>query len=81
VRNNCHFTDLTDTDSYKRVVDTVSKKVNNAGLNVLFNNAGISSKFTRLGLVKKQQITDAFLINTVAPIMLTKVRLRLFCIH
>ncbi|XP_011708195.1 PREDICTED: uncharacterized oxidoreductase C663.09c isoform X1 [Wasmannia auropunctata] len=64
--------DLTDTDNYKRVVDTVSEKVNGAGLNVLFNNAGISSKFTRLGLVKKQQIIDAFLINTVAPIMLTK---------
>jgi len=64
--------DLTNTDSYERVVDTVSKKVNGAGLNVLFNNAGVSSKFTRLGLVKKQQITDAFLINTVAPIMLTK---------
>ncbi|XP_018057045.1 PREDICTED: C-factor [Atta colombica] len=64
--------DLTNTDSYKRVVDTVNERVNGAGLNVLFNNAGISSKFTRLGLVKKQQITDAFLINTVAPIMLTK---------
>lgn len=67
------FSDLTDTDGYKRIVDTVSEKVNGAGLNVLFNNAGISSKFTRLGLVKKQQIIDAFLVNTVAPIMLTKV--------
>ncbi|XP_072762816.1 C-signal [Anoplolepis gracilipes] len=64
--------DLTNTDGYKRVVDIVSKKVNDIGLNVLFNNAGISSKFTRLGLVKKQQIIDGFLINTVAPIMLTK---------
>lgn len=59
----------------------VSKKVNGAGLNVLFNNAGISSKFTRLGLVKKQQLTDAFLTNTVAPIMLTKVRLQSFYIY
>ncbi|XP_071557992.1 C-signal [Temnothorax nylanderi] len=64
--------DLTNTNSYARVVDTVNERVNGAGLNVLFNNAGISSKFTRLGLVKKQQITDGFLINTVAPIMLTK---------
>ncbi|GAB1867659.1 C-factor [Camponotus japonicus] len=72
--SNIHIieTDLTDTDGYKRIVDTVSEKVNGAGLNVLFNNAGISSKFTRLGLVKKQQIIDAFLVNTVAPIMLTK---------
>ncbi|CAL1683939.1 unnamed protein product [Lasius platythorax] len=64
--------DLTNTDGYKRIVDTVSEKVNGAGLNLLFNNAGISSKFTRLGLVKEQQIIDAFLVNTVAPIMLTK---------
>lgn len=68
-------------DSYNKIVDTVSEKVKDAGLNVLFNNAGISSKFTRLGLMKKQQITDAFLVNTVAPIMLTKVRLQLFYIH
>ncbi|KAL0129269.1 hypothetical protein PUN28_004162 [Cardiocondyla obscurior] len=64
--------DLTDTDSYSKIVDTVSKRVNGAGLNVLFNNAGTASKFTRLGLVKKEQIVDAFLVNTVAPIMLTK---------
>ncbi|XP_029664363.1 uncharacterized oxidoreductase C24B10.20 [Formica exsecta] len=64
--------DLMDTDGYKRIVDVVSEKVNGAGLNVLFNNAGISSKFTRLGLVKKQQIIDAFLVNTIAPIMFTK---------
>ncbi|XP_032685370.1 C-factor [Odontomachus brunneus] len=69
--------DLTDTDGYERIVDTISRKVNGAGLNVLFNNAGISSKFTRLGLVKKQQITDALLVNTVAPIMLTKALLPL----
>lgn len=62
-----------DTDGYKRIVDVVSEKVNGAGLNVLFNNAGISSKFTRLGLVKKQQIIDGFLVNTIAPIMFTKV--------
>ncbi|XP_050454679.1 C-factor [Cataglyphis hispanica] len=64
--------DLVYTDNYKRIVDIVSEKVNGAGLNVLFNNAGISSKFTRLGLVKKQQMIDAFLVNTIAPIMLAK---------
>ncbi|EFN85971.1 uncharacterized protein LOC105181878 [Harpegnathos saltator] len=69
--------DLTDTDGYTKIVDAVSEKVKGAGLNVLFNNAGISSKFTRLGLVKKQQITDAFLVNTVAPILLTKALLPL----
>ncbi|XP_014483074.1 PREDICTED: C-factor isoform X3 [Dinoponera quadriceps] len=69
--------DLTNTDGYRKIVDAVSERVEGAGLNVLFNNAGISSKFTRLGLVKKQQITDALLVNTVAPIMLTKALLPL----
>lgn len=75
------FPDLTDMDNYKKIADTVNEKVGGNGLNVLFNNAGISSKFTRLGLVKKRQITDVFLLNTVAPIMLTKVRLQSFHVH
>ena len=45
----------------------------NAGLNVLFNNAGISNKFTRLPLVKEDQLIESFQVNTVAPILLTKV--------
>ncbi|XP_020281831.1 uncharacterized protein LOC109853792 isoform X2 [Pseudomyrmex gracilis] len=64
--------DLTDTANYTKVVNAVAERVKGTGLNVLFNNAGISSKFTRLGLVKQEQITDALLINTVAPILLTK---------
>lgn len=68
--------DLTDTANYTKVVNAVAERVKGTGLNVLFNNAGISSKFTRLGLVKQEQITDALLINTVAPILLTKVRVR-----
>ncbi|KAL6264904.1 hypothetical protein P5V15_004998 [Pogonomyrmex californicus] len=64
--------DLMNTDNYEGLVEIVSKKVKDDGLNVLFNNAGVSSKFTRLGLVKKRQIIDTFLVNTVAPIMLTK---------
>ncbi|XP_020281855.1 uncharacterized protein LOC109853792 isoform X5 [Pseudomyrmex gracilis] len=63
---------LTDTANYTKVVNAVAERVKGTGLNVLFNNAGISSKFTRLGLVKQEQITDALLINTVAPILLTK---------
>lgn len=64
--------DLTDTNSYDKLVQIVSEKVGNAGLNVLFNNAGVSSKFTRLGLVKEEQLTQTFLVNTVAPVLLTK---------
>lgn len=56
------------------MVEFVTSKIGDEGLNVLFNNAGVSNKFTRLSLVKEEQLTDVFLINTVAPIMLTKVR-------
>lgn len=64
--------DLTDMSSYEKVVDIVTQKVGDAGLNVLFNNAGVASKFTRIGQVKENQLVDVFLINTVAPIMFTK---------
>ncbi|XP_046745008.1 C-factor [Diprion similis] len=64
--------DVKDTQSYEKVVEEVSKEVGDAGLNVLVNNAGIATKFTRLGLVKEEQLTECFLVNTVAPILLTK---------
>lgn len=67
------FKDLANTKDYDKIIKVVAEKVGNAGLNVLFNNAGISSKFTRLGLVKEKQLTEAFFVNTVAPILLTKV--------
>ncbi|XP_035735517.1 C-factor-like [Vespa mandarinia] len=69
--------DLTNTSNYQKIVNTVKEKVGSAGLNVLFNNAGISQKFTRLGMVKKENLTNTFLINTVAPIMLAKTLLPL----
>lgn len=47
------------------------------GLNVLFNNAGASPKSTRLNFVKTNHLFDTLTVNTVAPIMLTKVRLNL----
>lgn len=43
------------------------------GLNVLFNNAGYSPKSTRLGFVKADQLLKTFAVNTVGPILLTKV--------
>nr|CAD7449565.1 unnamed protein product [Timema bartmani]CAD7463296.1 unnamed protein product [Timema tahoe] len=64
---------LKDIESYDTLVGNVESIVQGDGLNVLFNNAGISTKFTRVNMVKAEQITDNFLINTVAPLMLTKV--------
>ncbi|XP_024946356.1 uncharacterized protein LOC107273264 isoform X3 [Cephus cinctus] len=64
--------DLTDIDSYKNVVKVVEEKLAGRGLNVLVNNAGISSKFARLNYVKEKQLTEAFMTNSVAPILLAK---------
>lgn len=69
------FQDLVDTKNYDKIVQIVNEKVGQAGLNVLFNNAGTSSKFARLGLVKEEQLTETFFVNTVVPILLTKVSL------
>lgn len=72
--NNVHIIEfeLTDTNSYEKIVKTVNDKVGDGKLNVLFNNAGISTKFTRIGNVKVEQLTQCYFINTVVPIMLTK---------
>ena len=64
--------DLVNIDKYKEVVQTVSEKVGEAGLNVLFNNAGTSPKFSRLGFVKPDQLTNTYFVNAVVPIVLTK---------
>ncbi|CAK9829780.1 csgA [Anthophora retusa] len=64
--------DLTDTKNYDKIIEIVKDKTGDAGLNVLFNNAGTSTKFTRLKLVKEEQLTETFFVNTVVPIMLTK---------
>ncbi|XP_011311995.1 uncharacterized oxidoreductase C663.06c [Fopius arisanus] len=64
--------DLKDTKKYPEIVDLVGKKVGDAGLNVLFNNAGIATKYARIGMVKEEQMTEVFFVNTVVPIMLTK---------
>ncbi|XP_075221179.1 SDR family oxidoreductase sniffer [Lycorma delicatula] len=72
--NNLHVfqLDLKDFNRYELLVKEVSDIVKGSGLNVLINNAGISSKFTRVNLVKAEQMTEHFLVNTTAPLLLTK---------
>lgn len=70
--------DVTDFDNYETFTKKVDDIVKDDGLNVLFNNAGVSPKSTRLNFVKTHQMFDTLTVNTVAPIMLTKVRVRLF---
>jgi len=47
------------------------------GINLLINNAGITSKYAKLNAVKKESLMENFEVNTVAPILLTKVRLKI----
>lgn len=70
----CLVPDVKDFASYDNFAKQVQAIVKDDGVNVLFNSAGVSTKFTRVNLVKLEQMTDNFLINTVAPLMLTKVR-------
>lgn len=69
--------DLKHFNKYQDLVSKVESIVGDDGLNVLINNAGISSKFSRIGLVKVEQLTENFLVNTAAPIMLAKAHLSL----
>lgn len=64
--------DLKAVDQYDEFAKQVETIVQDSGLNVLFNNAGVSPKSTRLNFVKTEDLTDTFMTNVVAPIMLTK---------
>jgi len=64
---------VTDYSSLDRIAKEVQEIVGDEGLNVLLNNAGIASKFTRVNLVKVEQMTENFKVNTIAPLFLTKV--------
>lgn len=72
--NNCIVSDVTKFDSFKEFSDKVSHIVGEQGLNVLYNNAGILlDKDGTLEMVTPQLLTEQFVANTVAPIMLTQV--------
>ncbi|CAL4061122.1 unnamed protein product [Meganyctiphanes norvegica] len=64
--------DVTDETSYSNFTGQVKEIVGDNGLNLLINNAGIAPKSTRINMVKWNQMTDTFVTNTVAPLMLTK---------
>ncbi|XP_075969116.1 SDR family oxidoreductase sniffer [Anticarsia gemmatalis] len=64
--------DLKNTSSFDEVSSAVSKIVGSQGLNLLINNAGVTTKFTKIGFLKTEQLMDNLIVNTIAPIMLTK---------
>lgn len=76
---NVHITklDIVDEDSHDSLVGHVQKLVGSSGLNLLINNAGYSPKSTRINMVKWQHMVDTLLINSIAPLMLTKALLPL----
>jgi short-subunit dehydrogenase len=65
---------VTNFEEYNNVAKKVKDIVGDDGLNLLINNAGITTKFTRINMVKLEQMMDNYTINTVAPLMLTKVK-------
>lgn len=65
--------DVKEVDQYEQFFCKVQNIVKDDGLNVLINNAGVSTKFARIQLVKEDQLVEAFKVNAVAPILLTKV--------
>lgn len=80
---------MKELNSFQAFSEKVADIVKDDGLNVIFNNAGMSPKYTRLGLVKAEHIIETYAVNTLGPIMLTKVSNRnnkityschLFCI-
>lgn len=72
------FTESKDLDRYPAFTKEVADIVKDGGLDLLINNAGIGSRFHRIGMVKSDELIETFTVNTVGPIMLTKVNLPLF---
>ena len=67
-------TDVGDESRYKSLVSEVADNVGDEGLNVLFHNAAVLlDNFGVEGLTSDSMIHN-FRVNTVAPMMFTKVR-------
>ncbi|KAK7080593.1 hypothetical protein SK128_002567 [Halocaridina rubra] len=76
---NIHVTklDVANEASYGSFVDHVKDLVGSTGINLLVNNAGYAPKSTRINMVKWEQMQETLLINTIAPLMITKALLPL----
>lgn len=64
---------MSQTETFDKFAEQVEGIVQQDGLNVLFNNAGCAPKSTRINMVKTEQLMETYLVNTVGPLMLTKV--------
>lgn len=64
--------DVAEEVTYGALVKQVEELTGAQGLNLLVNNAGVAPRSTRINLVKWKQMMDTFLVNSVAPAMLSK---------
>lgn len=65
--------DVVDFNSYETFASKVKNIVGEKGLNVLINNAGISrGKKESLSEMNVKDMTDIYVTNTVAPVMMIK---------
>uniref|UniRef100_A0A146KPM7 C-factor n=1 Tax=Lygus hesperus TaxID=30085 RepID=A0A146KPM7_LYGHE len=64
-------------DKFPAFATQVGEVLKDGGLDLLINNAGVGSRFHRIGMIKSEELIDTYIVNTVAPIMLTKALLPL----
>ena len=69
--------DVTKTDSYSAFVKQLGEVVGDAGLNLLINNAGYLPRNTLWDQVTPDDMRQAFEVNCVAPLFLTRALLPL----
>lgn len=68
-----YITDVSETSSHATAFAKVKSIVGTNGLNVLFNNAGSGGRSVRISAVKEDDIMNTFRVNTLGPVMLSKV--------
>lgn len=67
------FLDVTQFDTYEKVVGEVENIVGEKGLTLLINNAGYMPGIEALDGVTPDALITTITINSVAPVILTKV--------
>lgn len=71
---------MNKVETFPRLVERVTSIVGSSGLNVLINNAGIVSKKSNLEDVIYDEYLNVLHTNTVAPVFLTQVRMKVLSI-
>lgn len=67
-----YISDVKDFAKYDNLAANIKSVVGDSGLNMLVNVAGIQN-FPTLEEIKAEELISNYMVNTVAPILLTKV--------